>query len=177
MSFPGKAVQRTWHLIDAKQQTVGRLAAQAAQILKGKHKPTFSPHKDCGDVVVIVNAKEVHFSGNKWKDKKYRWHTGYPGGLKERRAIEMLERQPEQILRKAILGMLSRNNLRHGYMEPRLKIYAGGDHPHTKQLPEEVQPLEKHPRALDGNFHFGLTGRYSDPNATQKKFIDFKNKK
>mmetsp|Transcript_9541 Transcript_9541/g.15894 ORF Transcript_9541/g.15894 Transcript_9541/m.15894 type:complete len:175 (+) Transcript_9541:115-639(+) len=167
MSFPGKAIQRCWHLVDAHSQTVGRLAGQIAPLLKGKHKPTYRPNADIGDHVVIINADKIKFTGNKWKDKLYRWHTGHPGGLKQRRAEEMLVRRPEEILRKAIVGMLSRTNLRHGYIEPRLKIYAGPKHPHTAQLPEAVEPLPKHPRKKMGDFHFGLKN-YSDPNSYQE---------
>jgi len=162
MSFPGRAVQRTWHLVDAANQTVGRLATTIAPILKGKHKPTFRPNADIGDYVVIVNADKVHFSGKKWSDKLYRWHTGYPGGLRERPAKDMLERKPEFILKKAILGMLYRNNLREGYMEPRLKIYAGPGHPHEAQLPEGVRTLPVHPRKRRGDYHFGLGSKYSE---------------
>jgi len=162
MSFPGRAVQRTWHLVDATSQTVGRLATTVAPILKGKHKPTYRPDGDVGDFVVIINAEKVHFSGKKWSDKLYRWHTGYPGGLKERPAKDMLERKPESILKKAILGMLHRNNLRNSHIEPRLRIYAGPDHPHAAQLPEGVKPLPVHPRKRMGNFHFGLGERYSE---------------
>ncbi|EEC45973.1 predicted protein, partial [Phaeodactylum tricornutum CCAP 1055/1] len=137
MSFPGRNLQRCWHLVDAKDQIVGRLASQVAAILRGKHKPTFKLNKDMGDTVVIVNADKVNFTGKKWKDKLYRWHTGYPGGLKERPAQAMLERNPTMILRKAILGMLMgrQKKLIHGFIEPRLKIYAGSSHPHTAQLP------------------------------------------
>mmetsp|Transcript_21621 Transcript_21621/g.45489 ORF Transcript_21621/g.45489 Transcript_21621/m.45489 type:complete len:174 (-) Transcript_21621:137-658(-) len=161
MSFPGRALQRTWHLIDATSQTVGRLAATISPLLKGKHKPTYRPNGDCGDYVVVINAEKVHFTGKKWDDKLYRWHTGYPGGLKQRPAKDMLQRAPDRVLRKAILGMLYRNNLRHGYMEPRLKIYAGSEHPHTAQLPEGTKPLKKVPRKREGNFHFGLD-KYSE---------------
>merc|ERR1719401_578438 len=156
MSFPGRAVQRTWHLVDAASQTVGRLATTIAPLLKGKHKPTYRPDGDCGDFVVVVNADKVHFSGKKWDDKIYRWHTGYPGGLKERPAKDMLERKPTQILRKAILGMLNRNNLRHGFMEPRLHIFTGSEHRHTAQLPEGTKPLVPVPRRRRGTYHFGL---------------------
>ena len=157
MSFTGKVIQRTWHLVDATSQTVGRLATTVAPLLKGKHKPTYRPNADVGDVIVIINAEKCHFSGKKWKDKLYRWHTGYPGGLKQRTAREMLEsKTPDRILRKAILGMLSRNNLRHKFIEPRLKVYAGPKHPHTAQLPEGVEALVKHPRANSGSYHFGL---------------------
>lgn len=158
MSFRGQAVQRTWHLVDATSQTVGRLATTIAPILKGKHKPTFSPHTDCGDYVVIINAEKVVFTGRKWKNKLYRWHTGYPGGLKQRTATEMLQKKPTEILRKAILGMMKRNNLRHQAIEPRLKIYTGSEHPHTAQLGEAVETIPKHPRKRSGSYHFGLGG-------------------
>jgi large subunit ribosomal protein L13 len=161
MSFPGRAVQRTWHLIDAANQTVGRLATTVAPILKGKHKPTYRPNADCGDYVVIINASKVQFSGKKWTDKLYRWHTGYPGGLKQRTAKEMLQRQPEKILQSAILGMLKRTALRHHWIEPRLKIYRDESHPHTAQMGTHVQPLDKHPRKRTGTWHFGLDGIYS----------------
>lgn len=171
MSFPGRALQKCWHLVDASDQTVGRLAAQLAPILKGKHKPTFSPNRDMGDVVVIVNADKVNFTGKKWDDKLYRWHTGYPGGLKERPAKAMLEKNPTKILRKAILGMLYRNNLRHGYMEKRLKIYTGPSHPHSAQLPEGVDVLPKHPRKRSGQYHFGLQ-HYVTPGTYQQGLDD-----
>lgn len=99
----------------------------------------------------------------------YRWHTGYPGGLKQRKAIDMLERRPEQILRKAVLGMLRRTNLRHKYMEPRLKIYAGPTHPHTAQLPPHVEPLPRHPVKRNGTFGFGLQ-QYAADGSYQDKF-------
>uniref|UniRef100_A0A7S2HZS3 50S ribosomal protein L13 n=1 Tax=Helicotheca tamesis TaxID=374047 RepID=A0A7S2HZS3_9STRA len=161
MSFPGRHVQRAWHLIDASSQTVGRLAATIAPILKGKHKPTYRPNADCGDFVVVINADKVHFSGKKWTDKLYRHHTGYPGGLKSRRALDVLQRKPESILRKAVLGMLSRNNLRHKYIEPRLKIYAGSDHPHVGQVGDSSKMMEPVPRKKEANYHFGLVNGYA----------------
>ena len=164
MSFPGMALQRCWHLVDARNQTVGRVAQQIAQILRGKHKPTFQPNGDMGDHVVVVNAEKVRFTGKKWKKKLYRWHTGYPGGLKQRRAEEMLEKNPAQILRKAIVGQLKRNNLRRQALEPRLKIYLGPEHPHKAQLPESVKPLPRVPKFRRGDFHFGLDV-YADPNS------------
>uniref|UniRef100_A0A7S3Q0X2 50S ribosomal protein L13 n=1 Tax=Chaetoceros debilis TaxID=122233 RepID=A0A7S3Q0X2_9STRA len=167
MSFPGRSLQRAWHIVDASTQTVGRLAANIAPLLKGKHKPTYRPNGDCGDYVVIVNAEKVNFTGKKWNDKLYRWHTGFPGGLKQRRAKEMLERQPEKILKKAILGMIHRNNLRHKYIEPRLKIYSGPNHPHTGQLPEGTKPLESHPRARKGEFNLGLKEGYAASDSYQ----------
>ena len=158
------ALQRCWHLVDAKNQVVGRVAQQIAQILRGKHKPTFLPSKDMGDHVVVINAERVKFSGKKWKKKLYRWHSGYPGGLKQRRAEEMLEKNPTQILRKAIMGQLKRTNLRHQSLEPRLKIYLGPDHPHKAQLPDAVEPLPRVPKSRRGDFHFGLKV-YADPHS------------
>lgn len=165
-------MQHCWHLVDAKNQTVGRLASQIAAILRGKHKPTFRPNKDMGDHVVVINAEQVQFTGKKWTDKMYRWHTGYPGGLKERPANQMLARNPTQILRKAVLGMLlgKRNKLRHGYIEPRLKIYVGPHHPHTAQLPATVEPLPRVPKKLSGTFHFGLD-YYAHPNSYQQRRV------
>ena len=119
-----------------------------------------------------MNPK-VNFTGNKWKDKLYRWHTGYPGGLKQRTAQEMLERQPQNILKKAILGMLSRNNLRHKYIEPRLKIYNGPNHPHQGQLGDATmgsgaEVLPKHPRKREGDFHYGFhDGAYASKGSYQ----------
>mmetsp|Transcript_36833 Transcript_36833/g.42005 ORF Transcript_36833/g.42005 Transcript_36833/m.42005 type:complete len:171 (+) Transcript_36833:15-527(+) len=168
MSFPGKAAKSCWHLIDASSQTVGRLAVLVAPILRGKHKPIFRPNIDCGDNIVIINAEKVKFTGKKWKDKLYRWHTGYPGGLKQRSAEEMLKRKPEEVLRKAILGMIYRNRLRNSFIESRLKIYAGPNHPHKAQLPDGVEPLPKHPRTRSGDVHFGLKS-YADPKVTQSK--------
>ena len=111
---------------------------------------------------------KVNFTGDKWKKKLYRWHTGYPGGLKQRTAEDMLERKPEEILKKAILGMLKRNNLRHQSIEPRLRIYTGPDHPHNAQLPAEgTESLPKVPRARSGDFHFGLKHYTS-----QRGFVD-----
>ena len=108
----------------------------------------------------------MHLSGNKWKDKMYRWHTGYPGGLKERPARDMLERKPTEILKKAILGMLNRNNLRTSYMEPRLHIFAGSEHPHAAQLPKGTEPLPVHPRQRRGTFHYGMGPQYKYSNTS-----------
>jgi large subunit ribosomal protein L13 len=170
MSFPGRKLQCCWHLVDANGQTVGRLASQIAAILRGKHKPTFLPNKDMGDTVVVVNASKVNFTGNKWKDKLYRWHTGYPGGLKERRAVDMLQRNPAEILRKAVLGMLKRTQLRHEAMEPRLKIYIGPEHPHGPQLPVSVTPLPPVPKKRSGDWHYGLN-LYADPHSYQEGVV------
>eukprot|EP00980_Cylindrotheca_fusiformis_P026213 scaffold15514_cov129-Cylindrotheca_fusiformis.AAC.21 len=168
MSFPGQSLQRAWHLVDASNQTVGRLAVQISGILKGKHKPTYKPNKDMGDHVIVINAKDVSFSGGKWKSKVYHWHTGYPGGLKQRRAEELVEKRPEEILKKAVLGMLKRNNLRHQSIEPRLRIYAGPHHPHIAQLPSSTDPIPVVPRSRSSTFHFGLNKYTSGPGGTGK---------
>lgn len=116
-----------WHLVDAKGQVVGRLATQLGAIVRGKHKPTFLRNADCGDNVVVINAKEMVLTGNKWKNKMYRWHTGYPGGLKERTAKDMAARKPEEILRHAVAGMLPKNKMRKKHLK-RLRIYPGRVH-------------------------------------------------
>lgn len=167
MSFPGQSLQRCWHLVDARNQTVGRLAVQVSSILRGKHKPTFRPNKDMGDHVVIINAAKVKFTGQKETDKLYQWHTGYPGGLKQRTAEQMRQRNPVKILKLAILGMLKKTNLRHGYMEPRLKIYATAEHPHAAQLPpHQVEALPRVPKKLNSSFGFGLQ-YYAHPSSYQ----------
>jgi large subunit ribosomal protein L13 len=113
---------------------VGRLAAAIAPVLRGRHKPFYSPHDpDCGDHIVVVNAAEVVLTGDKWSQKNYYWHTGYPGGIKARSAQDMLKRKPEEVLRKAVKGMLPKNRLQRPAMV-RLRIYAGEEHPHGPQL-------------------------------------------
>lgn len=124
-----------WVLIDAEGQTLGRLAAQIAHILRGKHKPTFMPNQLCGDFVVVVNAKKVHLSGKKLTDKIYTRFTGYPGGLKETPAGEMLKRHPERVIEKAVWGMLPHGPLGR-QMIRRLKVYPGPTHPHQAQRPQ-----------------------------------------
>lgn len=116
-----------YRIVDAKGQVVGRLASQIARVLMGKDKPTFCPWKDDGDVVVVVNAKDIDFTGRKWDDKLYRWHTGYPGGLRERTAKEQHARKPDAVLRAAVMGMLPKNNLRRA-MARKLRVFPGPDH-------------------------------------------------
>lgn len=123
-----------WHLVDAKNQIVGRLATQIVSILRGKHKPSFSPNYDCGDYVVVINAKEVKFTGTKVTDKQYTWHTGYPGGLKQITVKEQLDKKPEEVLRKAVLGMLAKNTLRYRIAR-KLRIFPGAQHLHEDKLP------------------------------------------
>lgn len=129
---------RKWFIIDASGKTVGRLATEAARILMGKNKPTYTPYLDMGDHVIIVNAEKVVFTGNKWQDKVYRHHTGHPGGLKEITAQKQRDRHPERILESAIRGMLPKTKMGNK-MVKKLKVYAGSDHPHRAQQPE---PLE-----------------------------------
>lgn len=116
-----------YRVVDAEGQVVGRLASQIATVLMGKDKPTYAPNADCGDVVIVVNAAKVHFTGRKWDDKLYRWHTGYPGGLKERSARDTMARDPGAVLRNAVMGMLPKNNLRRN-MDRKLRIFAGPEH-------------------------------------------------
>ncbi|NKB80498.1 MAG: 50S ribosomal protein L13 [Nitrospirales bacterium] len=128
-------VQRKWHLIDAKDQTLGRLAVRVATLLRGKHKPTFTPHVDTGDHVVVINASQVRLTGNKLRDKTYYHHTGYPGGLKSTTAKRLLEKKPIEILNKAIRGMLPKTPLGKQSAK-KLRIYPGAEHPHQAQRPE-----------------------------------------
>jgi len=128
---------RKWHLIDASGKTVGRLASQAASLLMGKNKPTYTPYIDMGDHVVIINAEKVVFTGRKLEDKVYRTHSGWPGGLKEIGAQKMLEKHPERILEGAIRGMLPKTKMGRA-MGRKLKVYVGSDHPHQAQRPEPL---------------------------------------
>jgi large subunit ribosomal protein L13 len=134
---PGE-VAREWYLVDAEGQTLGRLATRLAEVLRGKGKPQYTPHVDTGDFVVVVNAEKIAVTGNKLDDKMYYRHSGYPGGLKERPLREQLRRRPEEVLRKAVKGMLPRNRLGRQQLT-KLKIYAGPEHPHDAQAPK---PLE-----------------------------------
>jgi large subunit ribosomal protein L13 len=131
-------IQRKWFVVDAQGQVLGRLATRVATILRGKHKPTFSPHLDVGDHVVVINAEKIQFTGRKLKDKQYRWHTGYIGGLKEVSAETMLRTHPERVIEWAVEGMLPKNRLGRA-MAKKLKVYRGAEHPHDAQQP---QPLE-----------------------------------
>jgi large subunit ribosomal protein L13 len=134
---PGE-VERRWYLVDAEGKTLGRLATQIANTLRGKNKPQYTPHVDTGDFVVVVNAEKVVLTGKKLDDKVYYRHSGYPGGLRERTAREQLERRPTEVLRTAVKGMLPKNRLARRQIT-KLKIYAGPEHPHGAQNP---QPME-----------------------------------
>ena len=126
--------ERNWFVVDATGKTLGRLATQLADTLRGKRKPEYTPHCDVGDFVIVVNAEKISVTGNKLADKKYYRHSGYPGGLKVRTLAEQLERRPEEVIRKAVKGMLPRNRLAAQQLR-KLKVYAGPTHPHTAQQP------------------------------------------
>jgi large subunit ribosomal protein L13 len=128
-------VERKWYVVDAAGQTLGRLASEVAAILRGKHKPTFTPHVDTGDNVIIINAEEIQLTGNKINDKMYYRHSGHPGGLKSRTALEMRTTRPEQMLELAIKGMLPKNKLGR-QMIKKLHVYRGSEHTHQAQKPE-----------------------------------------
>jgi large subunit ribosomal protein L13 len=127
-------VERAWYVVDAENQVVGRLATRLATILMGKHKPIYTPHVDCGDYIILVNAEKVHFTGQKWSQKQYRHHSGYIGGLKAESAERVLRRHPERIMEAAVRRMLPKNRLGK-QMFKKLKVYAGPDHPHAAQGP------------------------------------------
>ena len=130
-----ESVERKWYVVDATELVLGRMATDVAVVLKGKHKPTFTPHIDGGDYVIVVNAEKVALTGKKWSDKLYYRHSGYSGGLKVRTATEMLEKQPQKIVEKAIRGMLPKGKLGDD-MYRRLYVYVGPNHPHQAQQPE-----------------------------------------
>ncbi len=139
-------VDKKWLLIDAEGVVLGRLASQVAMILRGKHKPSFTPHIDCGDNVIIVNAERVHLTGNKAANKTYYWHTGYPGGIKSRTAGQILGgAHPERVLHKAIERMVPRGPLGRQQMK-NLRIYAGPAHPHEAQQPQAFDVAALNPK-------------------------------
>ena len=133
-----KEIDHRWYLVDAEGVVLGRLASKVAQLIRGKHKPTFTPHMDGGDYVVVINAKKVRLTGKKMEQKQYFRHSGYPGGLRTQTFAEMRESYPERIIEQAVKGMLPKNRLGRA-MFKKLKVYAGGEHPHGPQKP---QPLE-----------------------------------
>ncbi|WP_442602750.1 50S ribosomal protein L13 [Paenibacillus sp. KN14-4R] len=127
-------VDRKWHIIDATDKTLGRLASEAASIIRGKHKPTFTPHVDTGDFVIIINAEKIHLTGKKLTNKMYYRHSMHPGGLKVTSAGDMLKNKPERLLELAVYGMLPKTRLGDS-MKMKLKVYAGSEHPHAAQQP------------------------------------------
>ena len=132
----GETVERKWYVVDADGMVLGRLASQVATILRGKHKPIYTPHVDTGDFVIIINADKVVLTGRKLDQKKYYHHSGYPGGLKETTLRELRAKKPEEIIRHAVKGMMPKGSLGR-QMFKKLKVYAGPEHPHTAQNPEE----------------------------------------
>ena len=136
-AIPGE-ITREWYLVDAEGKTLGRLATQIADTLRGKRKPQYTPHVDTGDFVIVVNAEKIQVTGNKLDQKRYYRHSGYPGGLRSRTLREQLERRPTEVLRKAVKGMLPRNKLGRAQLT-KLKIYAGADHPHEAQAPTKIE--------------------------------------
>ena len=134
---PGE-IQRDWYVVDADGKTLGRLATQIADTLRGKGKPQYTPHVDTGDFVVVVNAEKIHVTGQKLDQKMYHRHSGYPGGLRSRTLRVQLERRPTEVLRKAVKGMLPKNRLAARQLV-KLKIYAGPEHPHEAQAPKQLE--------------------------------------
>jgi large subunit ribosomal protein L13 len=131
-------IERGWFVVNAEGKVLGRLASQVAKVLRGKHKPTFSPHVDTGDFVVVVNARKVTLTGRKLTDKKYYHHTGYPGGIREARAEKVLALKPAEMIRTAVKGMLPKTSLGR-QMIRKLKVYAGSNHPHEAQKPVSLE--------------------------------------
>ncbi|MGI4851289.1 MAG: 50S ribosomal protein L13 [Janthinobacterium lividum] len=135
LSLKPAEVQKNWIVIDAERMVLGRLASYIALRLRGKHRPDYTPHVDCGDHIVVINAEKVHLTGNKLKDKIYYWHTGYVGGVKERRAGQLLEgRFPERVVQKAVERMIPKTPLGRQQFG-NLRVYAGAEHPHVAQQP------------------------------------------
>ena len=130
-------VSKEWVLVDADGQTLGRLASKIAKLIRGKHKPNFTPHVDCGDNVVVINAEKINLTGKKWTDKSYIRHTGYPGGQRSLTATEMFEKDPTRLIEKAVKGMLPKNIL-GAALYRNLYVYAGGEHKHAGQEPKAI---------------------------------------
>ena len=130
--------ERGWQIVDAEGKTLGRLATQIANVLRGKNKPTYTPHVDVGDFVIVVNAEKVAVTGDKREKKLYWRHSGYPGGIRSRTLGDLLEKRPEEVIRKAVKGMLPRNRLARQQLR-KLKVYAGPEHPHQAQKPEQLE--------------------------------------
>lgn len=133
-----ETVKRDWYVIDAEGQTLGRLATEIASRLRGKHKPEYTPHVDTGDYIVVINAEKVRVTGNKTSDKIYYSHTGYPGGIKSISFEKLIDRAPERVIEGAVKGMLPNNPLGRA-MYRKLKVYAGTEHPHAAQQPQELK--------------------------------------
>jgi large subunit ribosomal protein L13 len=136
------SVQRQWHVIDAEGLVLGRVATEAVRLLQGKHKAVYTPHIDMGDHVVVVNAAKVRLTGRKEEQKVYRYHSGYEGGLREERAKDVRQKNPVRLVEEAVRGMLPKTKLGEA-MWRKLKVYAGGDHPHAAQKPQAVKSIKR----------------------------------
>jgi large subunit ribosomal protein L13 len=136
-SAKANEIERRWFVVDASNKSLGRLASEVAKILRGKHRPQYTPHADTGDFVIVVNAEKVGLTGNKLRDKMYYNHSGYPGGLRTESAEHLLARRPADVIERAVRGMLPKNTLGRS-MGKKLKVYAGASHPHTAQKPEPL---------------------------------------
>ena len=145
-SLKAKEVERRWHVVDAEGRLLGRLASEVAQLLRGKHRPTFTPHMDNGDFVIIVNAAKIKVTGEKLRQKIYYRHSGYPGGLKETTLARMLETRPERVLQAAVKGMLPHNRLSRRILR-HLKVYGGPEHPHEAQVNADRRSRKDQPSA------------------------------
>ena len=132
-------VTKNWVIVDADGQNLGRLASKVAILLRGKHKPNFTPHVDCGDNVIVINSKKIKLSGNKWEQKKYIRYTGYPGGQRSLNALEQFEKNPNSIIEKSVKGMLPKNKLGK-QMFKKLKVFSGSEHEHESQQPQVWEP-------------------------------------
>ena len=141
MSAKPADIQRCWYLVDADGRVLGRLASRVATLLRGKHKPIYTPHVDTGDHVIVINAAKVRLTGNKRQEKFYAWHSGYPGGFKTIIAAKLLAQKPERVIELAVRGMLPKNKLGRA-MFKKLKVYAGADHPHQAQQPTPLEAEE-----------------------------------
>jgi large subunit ribosomal protein L13 len=145
-SMKASEIDKKWYVIDATDLVLGRLASIIAMYLRGKHKPSFTPHMDCGDNIIVINAEKVRLTGKKLDDKKFYWHTGHPGGIKERTIKQLLEgRYPERVISKAVERMITRGPLGRQQMT-NLKIYAGSVHPHEAQTPQVLDVASMNPK-------------------------------
>jgi large subunit ribosomal protein L13 len=161
-------LSRQWFVIDASDQVVGRLAAQIAPILMGKHRPTYTPHIDTGDCVIVTNVDKVVFTGNKWREKTYQRYSGYPGGQREEAAWKLLQRHPERILELAVKRMMPKSKMGRHMMD-KLKLYVGPDHPHQAQVPIPLEPLSGRPAPAGALFAPEPTAKAPKPRAEKVK--------
>lgn len=146
LSIKPNDIERKWHVIDATDLILGRLATEITRLIRGKHKAYYTPNLDCGDYVIVINAKHIHLTGNKREDKTFFWHTGYPGGIKERSPEKTLSgKHPERVLEKAVERMITRSPLGRAQMK-KLFIYGGADHPHTAQQPQLFDFAARNPK-------------------------------